>query len=368
MNFGVPKELRPREYRVGLTPAAVDALVKAGHQVFVEREAGKGAGFDDEAYRKVGGTIVYTANEAYRRAEVVVKVARPTEAEYRHFRTGQTILAFLHLAVASPDLLAALEEKEITAIAYETIQKEDGSLPVLVPTSVVAGRMAPIIAGQLLESMSGGRGILLSGIPGVPPAAVVILGAGVLGTNAAQAFHGLGAELTVLDKDLGALQRIESCFGGRLATMIATPYNVAKAVAFADVLVGAIAVPGERAQLVVTREMVRSMRPGSVIIDFAIDSGGCVETSRPTNHVNPYYVEEGVIHYCVPNAPALVARTASYGLSNAVLPYLQQMGELGVEKALDTCVELMRGVNTRHGQLVHPAISAALDADKEETE
>jgi alanine dehydrogenase len=360
MNYGVPREVRPRENRVGLTPAAVDALIQQRHGVFVERAAGSGAGFEDEAYQAVGAQIVYTPKEAYKRADVVVKVARPTEDEYNSFRTGQTLLAFLHMAVASPDLLQAFQQWELTTIAYETIQNENGVLPVLLPTSEVAGRMAPVVAGQLLESISGGRGILLSGIPGVPPAAVVVLGAGTLGMNAARAFFGLGADVTVIDKNLRTLQRIDDSFDGRIATMIANPYNIAKAVAFADVLVGAAAVPGQRAPILVTEKMVRSMRPRAVIMDLAIDSGGCVETSRPTNHVNPTYMEAEVIHYCVPNVPALVARTASYALSNATLPYLLLMGEAGIEGALAQCYELRNGVNTRNGQLVHTALATAL--------
>ncbi len=360
MNVGVPREVRPFEFRVGLTPPAVDALVRAGHTVFVERGAGEGAGFPDAAYEAVGARIVYTHDEAYGRAEVVVKVARPTAEEYTHFRRGQVLFSFLHLAVASPDLLAALQEYRLTAIAYETIQTPDGLLPVLHPTSVVAGRMAPLIAGQLLETMGGGRGILLSGIPGVPPAAVVILGGGVVGTNAACAFHGLGAQVTVLDRDIRALQRLDALFKGQIATMMATPYNVAKAVTFADVLVGAVAVPGERAPTLVTREMVRTMRRGAVILDFSIDNGGCVETSRPTNHASPAYVEEGVIHFCVPNVPARVARTASYALSNAILPYLLELGRLGVEGSLGAMSELRRGVNVLEGRLAHPGVAAAL--------
>lgn len=368
MNFGVPREQRPREFRVGLTPAAVDALVKAGHQVFVEREAGSGAGFEDEAYSRVGGQIVYSASEAWRRAETVVKVARPTKDEHSHFRTGQTLLAFLQLAVASPDLLEAFQQREITAIGYETIQTDEGRLPVLLPTSEVAGRMAPIIAGQMLQSSSGGRGILLSGIPGVAPATVVIIGAGMVGRNAARAFHGMGAEVTVLDKDLRSLQEVDDIFQGRIATLVATPYNLSKVVAFADVLVGASSVPGERAPIVITREMVRTMHPRTAIIDFAIDSGGCIETSRPTNHVNPTFVEEGVLHYCVPNIPALVGRSASYALSNAMLPYLLRMGEQGLEQALFDCSELTRGINTREGRLVHPSIAAALGREVEDSQ
>lgn len=360
MDFGIPREVRPREFRVGLTPAAVHALVRAGHRVFVEKSAGAGAGFRDEQYEAVGARIVYTPAEAYGRAEVVVKVARPTQDEYTYFRNGQTILSFLHLAVASPDLLDALRENEITAIAYETIQADDSTLPVLLPTSEVAGRMAPVIAGQLLESIDGGRGILLSGIPGTPPAAVVILGAGVLGFNAARAFRGMGADVTVLDRDLHALQRVEYMCDGGVATMIANPYNIAKASAFADVLVSAVAIPGERAPILVTREMVRKMRRRAVIIDFAIDSGGSIETSRPTNHVSPWYVEEGIIHYCVPNAPARVARTASYALANAVLPYLLDIGEQSVEGTVRRRSDFRRGVNVWTGRLAHPGVAAAL--------
>jgi alanine dehydrogenase len=308
----------------------------------------------------VGGQIVYTASEAWRRAETIVKVARPTTDEYAHFRTGQTLLSFLQMAVASADLLEAFQAREITSIGYDTIQTDDGQLPVLLPTSAVAGRMAPILAGQMLQSAGGGRGIFLNGIPGVAPATVVIIGAGVVGRNAAGAFYGLGAEITILDKDLHALQEVEKYFHGRVATLMATPFNIAKVVAFADVLVGASSVAGERAPVLVTREMVRTMRPRTALIDFAIDSGGCVESSRPTNHVNPTFVEEDVIHYCVPNVPALVGRTASYALSNAVLPYLLRIGERGMDGAWKGCAELRRGVNTRNGRLVHPAIAAAL--------
>ncbi len=365
MNFGVPKEVRPLEYRVGLTPASVHALVKAGHQVFVEQGAGLSAGFRDRDYQAVGGSIVYSAAEAYGRADVVVKVTRPTEAEYERFRPGQVLMAFLHAAVASPDLLQAFREQRLTAIAYETIEASDGTLPVLLPTSEVAGRMAPIIAGQLLESIEGGRGILLSGIPGVPPAAVVILGAGVVGTNAARTFLGVGAEVTVLDKDLRALQELDRVLEGRAGTMLANPYNVAKAVAFADVLVGAVAVAGERAPVLVSRAMVRSMQPRAVIIDFSIDNGGCVETSRPTNHINPSYIEEGVVHYCVPNVPARVARTASYALANAILPYLLDIGRQGIHLALESHDDLRRGVNVFEGRLAHPGLASALGREVE---
>jgi len=360
MNFGIPKEVRPYEFRVGMTPAAVDALVRAGHQVFVEHDAGAAAGFHDEVYRKVGAQIVYSHHEAYGRADVVVKVARPTSEEYSDFRKGQTIISFLNLAVASPDLLEALQEKKITAIGMETIEKDDGTLPVLLPTSEVAGRMAPVIAGQLLQNIHGGRGILLSGIPGIPPAAVVILGAGILGTNAARAFYNLGAEVTILDKNIQALQRIDTLFQGKVATMLANPFNVAKALSFADVVIGAVAVPGGRAPVLITREHLKTMRKRSVFIDFSIDSGGSAETSRPTTLKSPYFTEENVIHYCVPNVPAMVARTASYAIANSLLPYLLLISEKDVEKAIKEERSLARGVNVFKGKLAHPNVARAL--------
>ena len=354
MDFGVPKEVRPGENRVGLSAPGVDALVRAGHRLLIERGAGTAAGFSDEEYRQVGGTIVYSAEEVWRRASVVVKVSRPTAAEHAYF-AGQTLFSFLHLSVASPDLLSALRAGEVTAIAAEMIEAADGSFPVLHPTSEVAGRLAPVIAGRLLETNVNmlpkademGRGILLSGIPGVPPANVVILGAGVVGANAARAFLGAGAQVTVLDRDADRLRRVDTTCQGRVVTMLATPYNVAKAAAFADVLIGAVYVVGNRAPVLVTREMVRAMRPRAVIIDFSIDQGGCVETSRPTTHRDPVFVTEGVIHYCVPNVPALVARTATHAWSNAVLPYVQMIGELGTADALERSRELAAATEVR---------------------
>jgi alanine dehydrogenase len=358
MEFGIPSEVRPNEYRVSLAPAGVDALAKAGHTVYVQAGAGAGAGFTDDEYRGVGARLVYSPEEVWRRAQIVVKVARPTAQEHLYFQ-GQTLMAFLHLAVASPDLMAALREQRMTAIAYEMIQADDGSRPVLHPTSEVAGRLAPIIAGSLLETMTHrrledgpeGRGILLGGIPGVPPANVVILGAGVAGRNAARAFLGLGAQVTVLDADIGRLRRIDDLTAGSAVTMLATPYNIGKATAFADVLIGAVYVTGRRAPVLVTREMVRAMRPRTVIIDFSIDQGGCIETSRPTTHRDPIYFDEGVIHYCVPNVPARVARTGSYALTNALLPYLLDIGRLGIDDALRTSGPLRAGLNVVRGGL-----------------
>lgn len=357
MDFGIPREIRPGEHRVGITPPGADALVRAGHRVRIEVGAGRGAGFADHEFESVGAQLVYSAEEVWRRAGVIVKVTRPTAAEHAHF-LGQTLLSFLHLTVASPDLLAALREREMTAIACEMIQAEDGTFPVLHPTSEVAGRLAPVIAGALLETTvvtgpsAGGRGILLSGIPGVPPANVVILGAGVVGTSAARAFLGAGAQVTILDRDVVRLRHLDELCGGRVVTMVATPYNLEKAVAFADVLIGAVYVVGERAPVLVTRAMVASMRPRAVLIDFSIDQGGCVETSRPTSHHNPVYVEEGVIHYCVPNVPARVARTASHAWTNAILPYLLTLGTLGLDEALRVSAPLRHGLAVLRGDAV----------------
>lgn len=365
MNFGVPKELRPFEYRVGLTPAAVDALVRADHQVYIEKSAGINAGFRDEEYESVGGNIVYTAREAYGRADVVVKVSRPTEEDYKNFSPGQAIMSFLHLESASPDLYEAFKKNEITAIANEMVQDEDGMLTILYATSELAGRLSPIIAGQLMQNIHGGKGILLSGIPGTPPATVVVIGAGVLGSNAARSFHNLGAEVVVLDKQIKALQRIDNLFGGKISTMISNPFNISKAISFSDVLVCAATVPGERAPRLITRSMLRSMRSKSILMDFSINNGGCVETSRPTTIANPSYIEEGIIHFCVPNAPALVSRTASYALSNALLPYLLDIGHYGVEEAIKAVPDIKRGVNLIKGKIANPKIAAALGAKLE---
>ncbi len=360
MEFGVPKEVRDLENRVGLTPAGVLALIQAGHTVYVEREAGAGAGFSDEHYRRAGAQIVYSAAEAYGRADVLVKVTRPTASEHRLFRHGQAICSFLHLTVSSPDLLEELANHEITAIAYETIQDDDGFLPVVVPMSEIAGRLAPIIAGQLLMNTQGGRGMLLSGVPGVPPATIVILGGGVLGYNAVRAFVGVGAEVTVIDRDIRKLQQLDDAFGSQVTTMIYNEYNLTRAVEFANVLVGCVLIPGQRAPVLVSREMVRRMRSGSVILDFSIDQGGCVATSRPTTLRDQTYIDEDVIHFCVPNFTAAVARTTSYALTNATLPYLLAIGQHGVLGALKQMPTLLQGINLYQGDLAHPAIAAAL--------
>ncbi len=351
MDFGVPKEVRDFEQRVGVTPAGVFALTRAGHRVYVEHDAGAGGGFGDDDYRNVGSEILYSAEEVFGRAQVIAKVQRLMDREYPCLNPGQTILSFMNFAVAPRDLVETLQRCRITAIAYEEIRADYGSTPVKTPTSQVAGRMAPVIAGQLLESAKGGRGILLSGIPGVPPAAVVILGAGIVGTSAARSFLGVGAQVTVLDCDYAKLEALDLEFDGRITTLLSTAYNLNRVLRFADVVVGAILVPGQRAPILLTRKMIRTMRPRAVFIDFSIDQGGCAETSRPTTHRDPTYIEEGVIHYCVPNTPARVARTASHALTNAALPFLLAIGTRGIDAALEADATLRRGVQVRDGKI-----------------
>ncbi len=365
MEFGVPKEMRETEARVGLTPAGVLALVETGSTVYVEKGAGLGSGYTDEDYRQNGAQIVYAAAEVYGRSDIVVKVARPTVAEHRLFRPGQTIFAFFHLPVSSPDLMDALKEREITAVANEMIEDADGYKPVLVPLSEVTGRMAPIIAGQLLMNTSGGRGTLLSGIPSVPRGAVAIVGAGVLGANAARAFLGLGAQVVLLDNNIRKLQELDDQLNGRITTMLASRHSLRRVTAFADVLVGAIQVPGQRAEQCITQNMVGRMKPGSVILDFSINDGGCVATSRPTTLNDPTYVVHGVIHYCVPNVSAAVARTTSAGLNNALIPYLKAITKYGVVGMLDHVPGFANGVALYQGNLAQPRIAAALGREVE---
>lgn len=365
MEFGIPKEVRDLESRVGLTPAGVSTLVRRGHTVYVEKNAGVAAGFSDEIYRHSGANIVYSAAEVYGRADAVVKVTRPTSAEHKLFRPGQTIIAFLHMAVASPDFLVALSDREITAIAAEMIAEPNGDRPILVPMSEVAGRLAPVIAGQLLMTTSGGRGTLLSGLPGVPRGVAAIIGAGVLGTNAARAFLNMGAQVVVLDSAIQRLQHMDEIFNGRVTTMLSSNYNLRRVTEFADVVVGAILTPGHRAPVLITEEMVQRMRPGAVFIDFSIDQGGCSETSRPTTLRDQTYVVGDVVHFCVPNVTAAVARTTSYALTNSLLPYLLGLSEHGILGMLAQQPSLATGIILYQGKLAHPEVAHALGREVE---
>ncbi len=363
MNIGIPKERRPFEYRVGLSPAGVEILSQMGKQVWVEHEAGIGAGFSDQEYEKAGARLVYSGEEVYGRADLLLKVARPLKEELTWLRPGCSLVGALHLASARQDKLDILLEKKITAIAFEQIMLPDGSRPVLRPFSQMCGSMAPFIAARFLQNNWGGKGILLGGVPGVPAAEVAILGGGVVGTYATQAFIGLGAHVIVLDRDLAVLQRISDRFPV-VSTMISTRRNIERVASFVDVLIGAVLAPGERTPLLVPREIVRSMKPRSVIVDVDIDEGGCVETARPTAHDQPTYVEEGVIHYCVPNIPGVVARTCVHAYVNAAMPFIMEMAEKGVERAVEENPAIEIAVNTRDGKLLHLGrLTARKDVD-----
>ncbi|MBI5944659.1 MAG: alanine dehydrogenase [Chloroflexi bacterium] len=349
MYIGIPKESRPFEYRVGLSPAGVEILSQNGHQIFVEHGAGVTAGFSDEDYEKAGARLVYSTEEAFGRADLLLKVARPIQEELNWLRPGTMLAGFLHLASTQQDKIDILLEKKITSIAYEQIKAADGSLPVLRPFSQIGGVMAAQIAARLLQNNWGGKGILMGGAPGVPPAEIVILGAGVVGTSATQMCLGMGAHVTVIDHNLGALQKIWDRFPN-IVTKMSTKRNLERSVMYADVVIGAVLSPGQRTPILLTRELVRSMKPRSVIMDISIDEGGCVETSRPTTHEHPIFIEEGILHYCVPNIPGAVARTATHAFVNSALPYISEIAALGPDAVLnDPSIE--PAINTHDGKL-----------------
>jgi alanine dehydrogenase len=352
MNIGIPKERRPFEFRVGLSPAGVEILTQKGHQVYVEHEAGVGAGFSDLEFERSGARISYSADEVFGRADLLLKVARPTKEEIEWLRPGTTMAGLLHLASTQRDKVDLLLEKKITSIAYEQIQLADNSLPVLRPFSEIGGSMTPTIAARFLQCNRGGKGILLGGVPGVPPAEVVILGSGIVAMYATRAFVGLGAHVTVIGVDLPGMQKIYESIRG-VVTMISSKRNIERATAFADVVVGAVHIPGQRSPVLVTRTMVQNMKPRSVIVDLSIDLGGCFETSRPTTHEQPVYVEENVTHYCVPNMPSVVARTATHAFVNAALPYIVNVANMGVDQAAAADPALEKAFNTHDGKLVH---------------
>jgi|UniRef100_A0A7V3RH68 alanine dehydrogenase len=356
MNFGIPKELPPfkeiPEYRVGLSPMAVKELLILGAKVYVESGAGEGAGFTDEEYVKAGAEIVYSKEEAYRRADIVLKVRRPQQEEYSYIKDGQIIMGFIHLVTASREFLQLIQEKKITLLGYEIVQRDDGKLPIVIPMSEMAGKLAVQLAGRLLESPSGGRGILLGGLPGIPPAEVVILGCGTLGSNAAKSFAALGANVYIVDVIRDKLDNL-MCHteGSRITTMFSTRYNLEKLVKFADVLIGAVLVPGKRTPILVTADMVKTMKKGSVIIDFDIDQGGSIETAKISPTGRFIYNVDGVVHFCMPNATTLVARTATHTISSTIFPYLKAINELGFERALRELPELARGIYAEKGEV-----------------
>lgn len=359
MRIGVPREIKTHEYRVGLTPASVRELVSHGHDVVVEAGAGLGIGATDEDYRRAGGRIADDAETVWGESEMVVKVKEPLAAEIPHLREGLVLFTFLHLA-AVPDLARAMLERGVVGIAYETVTAPDGSLPLLAPMSEVAGRMSVQVGAWYLQKAQGGRGILLAGVPGVAPGRVLILGAGSVGRNAARMAAGLGAEVTVLDRVLPPLRLLDAEMPGRIRTGIATREAIEQETARADLLIGAVLVPGGRAPTLVTREMVRAMPDGAVIVDVDIDQGGCIETGRPTTHAEPTYVEEGVLHYGVSNMPGAVPHTSTLALNAATLPHVLALADKGWRQATRDDPHLAHGLNIAEGKVLHPVLARSL--------
>ncbi|ERI07781.1 alanine dehydrogenase [Aneurinibacillus aneurinilyticus] len=359
MIVGVPKEIKNNENRVAITPAGVATLVHAGHEVLVETEAGIGSGFTNDEYVKEGAKIVQTAKEAWS-ADMVMKVKEPLAEEFQYFREGLVLFTYLHLA-PEPALTKALVEKKVVAIAYETIQHDNGALPLLTPMSEVAGRMSVQIGAQFLEKSKGGKGVLLAGVPGVEAGRVTIVGGGIVGSNAAKIALGMGAKVTLLDINSDRLRQLDEQFQGRIQTLMSNPYNIAKAVKEADLLVGAVLIPGARAPRLVTEAMVKEMEPGSVIVDVAIDQGGSIETiDRITTHSEPTYVKHGVLHYAVANMPGAVARTSTMALTNVTVPYALQIANKGYVKASLESRPLARGINVIEGKVTYKAVAEAL--------
>jgi alanine dehydrogenase len=359
MRVGVPKEIKVHEYRVGLTPGSVRELVAHGHEVLVETGAGAAIGFPDQAYVAAGARIAATAEEVFAAAALIVKVKEPQPREWAMLREGQVLFTYLHLA-PDPAQAEGLLASGASAIAYETVTEPEGGLPLLRPMSEVAGRMAPQVGAHCLEKAMGGAGVLLGGVPGVPAAKVAILGGGVVGSHAARIAHGMRAQVAVLDRNPRALATLDVEFLGAVETHFATREAIEAAVTESDLVIGAVLVPGAAAPKLVSRAMVAAMRPGSVVVDVAIDQGGCFETSRPTTHAAPTYVEEGVVHYCVTNMPGAVARTSAVALNNATLPFTLQLAEKGLKRACAENPHLAHGLNVHAGHITHPAVAAAL--------
>lgn len=362
MLIGVPKEIKVHEYRVGLTPSSVRELVAHGHAVIVETAAGAGIGASDDAYRAVGAQIVDSAAEVFARAEMVVKVKEPLAVERKQLRPGQLLFTYLHLA-PDPEQTADLLASGATCVAYETVTSPSGGLPLLAPMSEVAGRMSIQAGAHCLERARGGMGVLLGGVAGVPPAKIVILGAGVVGTNATQMAVGTGAQVVVIDKSVDALRRIDALFHGRAMTVFSNTDNVEREVLSADLVVSGVLIPGGATPKLVTRKMIGQMKPGSVIVDVAIDQGGSTETARATTHADPTYTIDGVVHYMVANMPGAVARTSTYALNNATLPFALALADKGWQRALADDPHLKAGLNVTGGKLTYQAVAKALDLE-----
>ena len=359
MHIGVPKEIKVHEYRVGLVPAAVRELVASGHEVLVQSGAGAGIDFSDDDYRNAGATIAPTADVVFRDSQLIVKVKEPQLGECARLRRDQVLFTYLHLA-ADRAQAEGLIKSQCVAIAYETVTATDGSLPLLMPMSEVAGRMSIQVGAQYLQQGNGGRGVLLGGVPGVTPAKVVVIGAGVAGTNAIEMAHGLRADVTAIDRSIRRLRELDRQFHGAVRTLFSTADTIEKAITEADLVIGAVLLPGAAAPKVVTAAMIKRMRPGSVVVDIAIDQGGCFQTSRPTTHAAPVYAVDGVIHYCVTNMPGALPRTSAFALNNATLPYVKALADKGWERATAEDAGLAAGLNIVHGTVVHPAVAREL--------
>ena len=360
MIIGIPKEIKAQEERVAITPAGVEAFKKAGHSILIEKHAGIGSGFTNEDFIKAGAEILETPQEVFEKADMILKVKEPLEQEYNFLREGQILFTYLHLA-AEPKLVNALLERKVTGIAYETVQLDDNSLPLLTPMSEVAGRMSVQIASRLLEKYYGGMGILMGGVPGTAPAKVVIIGGGIVGANAAKMAMGLRASVTLLDVNLDRMRYLNDIYAESLTTIFSNSYTIRENIKKADVVIGAVLIPGEKAPKLVTEDMVRQMKPGSVILDVAIDQGGCIETiDRVTTHENPTFVKHGVVHYSVANMPGAVPRTSTMALTNATLPYAIKLANKGMD-AVKENKALAKGVNTFKGHLTYEGVSTSLN-------
>ncbi|PTN08656.1 alanine dehydrogenase [Mangrovibacterium marinum] len=360
MIIGVPKEIKNNENRVALTPAGVAELIKNGHKVYVQETAGTGSGFADEAYLAVGAQMLPTIEQVYAIAEMIIKVKEPIEPEYNLIRKGQILYTYFHFASCEP-LLKAMMEREAVCLAYETVELDDHSLPLLVPMSEVAGRMSIQEGAKYLEKTYGGYGVLLGGVAGVPPAKVLIIGGGIVGTEAAKMAAGLGADTTIMDVNLKRLRYLDDIMPANVKTMMSNEYNIREMVQTHDVIIGAVLIPGAKAPKLVTRDMLCSMRPGTVLVDVAVDQGGCFETTKPTTHDAPTYVIDDVIHYSVANMPGAVPRTSTLALTNATLPYAIQLANKGWQKACKDSVPLKKGLNVVAGEIVYPGVAEAFD-------
>ncbi|HXG86580.1 MAG TPA: alanine dehydrogenase [Pyrinomonadaceae bacterium] len=358
MKIGLPKEIKDNEYRVGLTPAGVRAFTDAGHNVFVEKSAGEGSGFGNELYEKAGAKLLETADDVWGEGDMIVKVKEPVAPEYSRMRENQLLFTYLHLA-PEPELTKQLMERKVSGVAYETSTDARGTLPLLTPMSEVAGRMSVQVGATYLEKMNGGRGILLGGVPGVTAGRVVIIGGGVVGTEAAKMAIGLGAHVTIIDRNLDRLRQLDDIFLSKVQTLASSRYAIEEAISHADLIIGAVLVVGAAAPKLVTREMLKLIPNGAVLVDVAVDQGGCFETTHATTHSNPTYYEEGILHYCVANMPGAVPRTSTFALTNATLPYALDLANKGFERAIREDKGLLEGVNTFGGKLTYEAVAAS---------